>query len=112
MELALRPQSRPEAVVRRHAPSATRRRTFEANGIEYEASRVRSGSRRAFVMEQSELTCPLCGAEVPRPESGVSQSVGEQPKRETTTCPNCEALLMRQVEPAHAPWQAAETSGG
>jgi hypothetical protein len=42
----------------------------------------------------------------------MSQSFGTQPKRETTTCPNCEALLLRQVEPAHAPWQALETSGG
>ena len=63
-------------------------------------------------MDQPDLKCPLCGAQAPRPESSMSQSVGTQPKRETTTCPNCEALLSRQVEPAHAPWQAAETSGG
>jgi hypothetical protein len=63
-------------------------------------------------MDPPDLRCPLCGAEAPRPERGVSQSACSQPKRETTTCPNCEALLSRQVEPAHAPWQAAETSGG
>jgi hypothetical protein len=63
-------------------------------------------------MGQPGLRCPLCGAQVPRPQSGTSQSGCTQPKRETTTCPNCEALLSRQVEPAHAPWQAAESSGG
>jgi hypothetical protein len=63
-------------------------------------------------MDPPDLRCPLCGAQAPRLEPGVSQSAGTQPKRETTTCPNCEALLSRQVEPAHAPWQAAETSGG
>jgi len=62
-------------------------------------------------MDPPDLRCPLCGAQAPRPEPGGSQSAGSQPKRETTTCPNCEALLSRQVEPAHAPWQAAETSG-
>ena len=68
-------------------------------------------------MDPPDLRCPLCGAQAPRPEPGGpepggSQSPRTQPKRETTTCPNCEALLSRQVEPAHAPWQAAETSGG
>jgi len=63
-------------------------------------------------MHQPDLRCPLCGAEAPRPEPGVSQRVATQPERETTSCPKCEALLARQVQPAHAPWQAAETSGG
>jgi hypothetical protein len=54
-------------------------------------------------MDQPDLRCPLCGAQAPRPESTLSQSVGTAPKRETTTCPSSEALLPRQVEPAHAP---------
>jgi endogenous inhibitor of DNA gyrase (YacG/DUF329 family) len=62
-------------------------------------------------MDHPMLICPLCHAEVPRPASGTSHTVGKQPKRETTYCPNCGALLTRQVEPAHAPWQAPETSG-
>jgi endogenous inhibitor of DNA gyrase (YacG/DUF329 family) len=62
-------------------------------------------------MDHPKLICPLCHADVPRPASGTSHTVGRQPKRETTYCPNCGTLLTRQVEPAHAPWQAPETSG-
>jgi hypothetical protein len=63
-------------------------------------------------MTEPRLVCPLCHAEVASPESGSPHAAGSEPDREMTTCPDCGALLVRQVHPAHAPWQAPETSGG
>jgi hypothetical protein len=62
-------------------------------------------------MEQPKLTCPLCRAEVPALGSGASHQAGHGEQRETTTCPECGALLTRPVEPPHAAWYAPETSG-
>jgi hypothetical protein len=71
------------------------------------------------VAVMAELTCPACGAEVPRPASSWSHTVSgaEQERREaakrpgwgeTAECLGCGAPLTRALDPPDAPWHARE----
>jgi hypothetical protein len=83
----------PRAVLRRHAPSATRQRTLEANGIDCGASVLRSGLRRERYGSRSAERAGELGEDR---QVGMEPDAIQAPDAERSQAPLRQVLLVAE----------------